>query len=141
MVATNFPADRPRGPPRARGTSSASPAGPPGVIALAIALVELAIGVHAAAITLRLVGPWPPYQPPHLILQIGVTWSVAVDLLGLVMIPPGSRSCRSCLHRRLGRERDRGAYPALVLAPRPFVLTAAFDLAVFYCLRAMLIPL
>ena len=116
------------------------------VIALAIALVELAIGVYAAATVFDWSAPasYQLYESRAWIPQIGVTWSVAVTSLGLVMILLALALVPLVLIAGWDENEDRGAYPALVLALQAFMVLifAAFDLAVFYfAFEAMLIPL
>jgi len=116
------------------------------LIALAIALVELAIGVYAAATVFDWSAPasYQLYESRAWIPQIGVTWSVAVTSLGLVMILLALALVPLVLIAGWDENEDRGAYPALVLALQAFMVLifAAFDLAVFYfAFEAMLIPL
>ena len=116
------------------------------VIALVIALVELAIGVYAAATVFDWSAPasYQLYESRAWIPQIGVTWSVAVTSLGLVMILLALALVPLVLIAGWDENEDRGAYPALVLALQAFMVLifAAFDLAVFYfAFEAMLIPL
>ena len=116
------------------------------VIALVIALVELAIGVYAAATVFDWSAPasYQLYESRAWIPQIGVTWSVAVTSLGLVMILLALALVPLVLIAGWDEDEDRGAYPALVLALQAFMVLifAAFDLAVFYfAFEAMLIPL
>ena len=116
------------------------------VIALAIAFVELAIGVYAAATVFDWSAPasYQLYESRAWIPQIGVTWSVAVTSLGLVMILLALALVPLVLIAGWDENEDRGAYPALVLALQAFMVLifAAFDLAVFYfAFEAMLIPL
>ena len=116
------------------------------VIALAIALVELAIGVYAAVTVFDWSAPasYQLYESRAWIPQIGVTWSVAVTSLGLVMILLALALVPLVLIAGWDEDEDRGAYPALVLALQAFMVLifAAFDLAVFYfAFEAMLIPL
>ena len=116
------------------------------VITLVIALVELAIGVYAAATVFDWSAPasYQLYESRAWIPQIGVTWSVAVTSLGLVMILLALALVPLVLIAGWDENEDRGAYPALVLALQAFMVLifAAFDLAVFYfAFEAMLIPL
>ena len=115
------------------------------VIALAIALVELAIGVYAATVfDWSAPASYQLYESRAWIPQIGVTWSVAVTSLGLVMILLALALVPLVLIAGWDENEDRGAYPALVLALQAFMVLifAAFDLAVFYfAFEAMLIPL
>ena len=116
------------------------------VIALAIAFVELAIGVYAAATVFDWSAPasYQLYESRAWIPQIGVTWSVAVTSLGLVMILLALALVPLVLIAGWDENEDRGVYPALVLALQAFMVLifAAFDLAVFYfAFEAMLIPL
>ena len=116
------------------------------LIALAIALVELAIGVYAAATVFDWSAPasYQLYESRAWIPQIGVTWSVAVT--GLVMILLAIALVPLVLIAGWDEDdaADRGAYPALVLALQAFmvVIFAAYDLTVFYfAFEAMLVPL
>ena len=116
------------------------------VITLVIALVELAIGVYAAATVFDWSAPasYQLYESRAWIPQIGVTWSVAVTSLGLVMILLALALVPLVLIAGWDENEDRGAYPALVLALQAFMVLifAAFDLAVYYfAFEAMLIPL
>ena len=115
------------------------------VIALAIALVELAIGVYAATVfDWSAPASYQLYESRAWIPQIGVTWSVAVTSLGLVMILLALALVPLVLIAGWDENEDRGAYPPLVLALQAFMVLifAAFDLAVFYfAFEAMLIPL
>ena len=116
------------------------------LIALAVALVELAIGIYAAATRFDWAAPasYQLYESRTWIPQIGVTWSVAVTALGLVMILLALALVPIVLVAGWDENEDRGAYPALVLALEAFMVLifAAFDLAVFYvAFEAMLIPL
>ena len=115
------------------------------VIALAIALVELAIGVYAATVfDWSAPASYQLYESRAWIPQIGVTWSVAVTSLGLVMILLALALVPLVLIAGWDENEDRGAYPVLVLALQAFMVLifAAFDLAVFYfAFEAMLIPL
>ena len=115
------------------------------VIALAIALVELAIGVYAATVfDWSAPASYQLYESRAWSPQIGVTWSVAVTSLGLVMILLALALVPLVLIAGWDENEDRGAYPALVLALQAFMVLifAAFDLAVFYfAFEAMLIPL
>ena len=115
------------------------------VIALVIALVELAIGVYAATVfDWSAPASYQLYESRAWIPQIGVTWSVAVTSLGLVMILLALALVPLVLIAGWDENEDRGAYPALVLALQAFMVLifAAFDLAVFYfAFEAMLIPL
>ena len=115
------------------------------VIALVIALVELAIGVYAATVfDWSAPASYQLYESRAWIPQIGVTWSVAVTSLGLVMILLALALVPLVLIAGWDENEDRGAYPTLVLALQAFMVLifAAFDLAVFYfAFEAMLIPL
>ncbi len=115
------------------------------VIALVIALVELAIGVYAATVfDWSAPASYQLYESRAWIPQIGVTWSVAVTSLGLVMILLALALVPLVLIAGWDENEDRGAYPALVLALQAFMVLifAAFDLAIFYfAFEAMLIPL
>ena len=115
------------------------------VIALAIALVELAIGVYAATVfDWSAPASYQLYESRAWIPQIGVTWSVAVTSLGLVMILLALALVPLVLIAGWDENEDRGAYPVLVLALQAFMVLifAAYDLTVFYfAFEAMLIPL
>ena len=116
------------------------------LVALAIALVELALGVYAAATAFNWSAPasYQLYESRTWIPQMGVTWSLGVTSLGLVMILLALALVPIVLVAGWDENEDRGAYPALVLALEAFMVLifAAFDLAVFYvAFEAMLIPL
>ena len=116
------------------------------LVALAIALVELALGVYAAATAFNWSTPasYQLYESRTWIPQMGVTWSLGVTSLGLVMILLALALVPLVLIAGWDENEDRGAYPALVLALQAFMVLifAAFDLAVFYfAFEAMLIPL
>ena len=116
------------------------------VIALAIALVELAIGVYAAATVFDWSAPasYQLYESRAWIPQIGVTWSLGVTSLGLVMILLALALVPIVLVAGWDENEDRGAYPALVLALQAFMVLifGAYDLVVFYvAFEAMLVPL
>ena len=116
------------------------------LIALAVALVELAIGIYAAATRFDWAAPasYQLYESRTWIPQIGVTWSVAVNALGLVMILLALALVPIVLVAGWDENEDRGAYPALVLALQAFMVLifGAYDLVVFYvAFEAMLVPL
>ena len=116
------------------------------VIALVVSLVELALGVSAAATAFNWSAPasYQLYESRTWIPQMGVTWSLGVTSLGLVMILLALALVPLVLIAGWDENEDRGAYPALVLALQAFMVLifAAFDLAVFYfAFEAMLIPL
>ena len=118
------------------------------VIALACALVELALGVVAAVTVFDWSAPatYQVYESHEWIPQMGITWSLGVNALGLVMILLALGLVPLVLIAGWNEEEagDRGAYPALVLALQAFmvVIFAAYDLVVFYvAFEAMLVPL
>ena len=118
------------------------------VIALVIALVELALGVYVAASVFDWSAPasYQVYESHLWIPQIGITWSLSVTSLGLVMVLLALGLVPLVLIAGWDEDdaADRGAYPALVLALEAFmvVIFAAYDLTVFYfAFEAMLVPL
>ena len=118
------------------------------VLALVIALVELALGVYVAASVFDWSAPasYQVYESHLWIPQIGITWSLGVTSLGLVMILLAIGLVPLVLIAGWDEDdaADRGAYPALVLALQAFmvVIFAAYDLTVFYfAFEAMLVPL
>ena len=118
------------------------------VIALVIALVELALGVYVAASAFDWSAPasYQVYESHLWIPQIGITWSLGVTSLGLVMVLLALGLVPLVLIAGWDEDEaaDRGAYPALVLALEAFmvVIFAAYDLTVFYfAFEAMLVPL
>ncbi len=118
------------------------------VLALVIALVELALGVYVAASVFDWSAPasYQVYESHLWIPQIGITWSLSVTALGLVMILLALGLVPLVLIAGWDEDEaaDRGAYPALVLALEAFmvVIFAAYDLTVFYfAFEAMLVPL
>ena len=118
------------------------------VIALVIALVELALGVYVAASVFDWSAPasYQVYESHLWIPQIGITWSLGVTSLGLVMVLLALGLVPLVLIAGWNEDEaaDRGAYPALVLALESFmvVIFAAYDLTVFYfAFEAMLVPL
>lgn len=116
------------------------------LVALVIALVELCLGVYVAATAFNWSAPasYQLYESRTWIPQIGVTWSVAVTSLGLVMILLALVLVPIVLVAGWNENEDRGAQPALVLSLQAFMVLifAAFDLAVFYiAFEAMLVPL
>ena len=118
------------------------------VIALVIALVELALGVYVAASAFDWSAPasYQVYESHLWIPQIGITWSLGVTSLGLVMVLLALGLVPLVLIAGWNEDEaaDRGAYPALVLALEAFmvVIFAAYDLTVFYfAFEAMLVPL
>ena len=118
------------------------------VIALVIALVELALGVYVAASVFDWSAPasYQVYESHLWIPQIGITWSLGVTSLGLVMVLLALGLVPLVLIAGWNEDEaaDRGAYPALVLALEAFmvVIFAAYDLTVFYfAFEAMLVPL
>ena len=116
------------------------------LVALAIALVELALGVYAAATAFNWSAPasYQLYESRTWIPQMGVTWSLGVTSLGLVMILLALALVPIVLVAGWDENEDRGAYPALVLALQAFMVLifGAYDLVVFYvAFEAMLVPL
>ena len=118
------------------------------VIALVVSLVELALGVYVAASVFDWSAPasYQVYESHLWIPQIGITWSLGVTSLGLVMILLAIGLVPLVLIAGWDEDdaADRGAYPALVLALQAFmvVIFAAYDLTVFYfAFEAMLVPL
>ena len=118
------------------------------VLALACALVELALGVAAAVTVFDWSAPatYQVYESHEWIPQMGITWSLGVNALGLVMILLALGLVPLVLIAGWNEEEadDRGAYPALVLVLQAFmvVIFAAYDLVVFYvAFEAMLVPL
>lgn len=79
--------------------------------------------------------------------QVGVTWSLGVNALGLVMLLLSAALVPLVLASAKGEDRDAergGAYAALIMVLYAFIVMifAAFDLVVFYiAFEAMLIPL
>ena len=118
------------------------------VVALVVSLVELALGVYVAASVFDWSAPasYQVYESHLWIPQIGITWSLGVTSLGLVMILLAIGLVPLVLIAGWDEDdaADRGAYPALVLALQAFmvVIFAAYDLTVFYfAFEAMLVPL
>lgn len=116
--------------------------------ALAVSLLELGTAVAAAvafdwdaSASYQLVEaiPWIP--------QMGVSWALGVNALGMVMIILAVALVPLVLLAGWDEdesERDAGGYACLVLALEAFmvVIFAAFDVVVFYlAFEAMLIPL
>ena len=118
------------------------------VIALTVALVELVLGIVVAATVFDWSAPasYQVYETHTWIPQMGITWSLAVSALGMVMILLALALVPLVLVAGWNEDEaaDRGAYPALVLALQAFmvVIFAAYDLVVFYfAFEAMLVPL
>ena len=118
------------------------------VIALVVSLVELALGVYVAASVFDWSAPasYQVYESHLWIPQIGITWSLGVTSLGLVMVLLALGLVPLVLIAGWDEDEaaDRGAYPALVLTLESFmvVIFAAYDLTVFYfAFEAMLVPL
>ena len=118
------------------------------VVALVVSLVELALGVYVAASVFDWSAPasYQVYESHLWIPQIGITWSLSVTALGLVMVLLALGLVPLVLIAGWDEDEaaDRGAYPALVLALEAFmvVIFAAYDLTVFYfAFEAMLVPL
>lgn len=117
-------------------------------IALVASLVELVVAIFVAvkfdwsnssAYQLMESHEWIP--------QIGVSWSVAVNALGLVMILLAAALVPIVLLASRKEDEDArqgGSYAALILGLEAFmmVIFAAFDVVLFYlAFEAMLIPL
>ncbi|QQC43925.1 NADH-quinone oxidoreductase subunit M [Schaalia meyeri] len=118
------------------------------MVALAVALVELALGIVVAVTAFDWSAPasYQVYETHAWIPQMGISWSLGVTSLGLVMILLALGLVPLVLVAGWNEDEasDRGAYPALVLALQAFmvVIFAAYDLAVFYfAFEAMLVPL
>ena len=116
------------------------------VVALVVSLVELALGVYVAASVFDWSAPasYQVYESHLWIPQIGITWSLGVTALGLVMILLALALVPIVLVAGWDENEDRGAYPALVLALQAFMVLifGAYDLVVFYvAFEAMLVPL
>lgn len=117
-------------------------------IALVVSLVEL-----VAAIFVAVEFDWSNSSAYQLmesyewIPQIGVSWSVAVNALGLVMILLAASLVPIVLVASRKEDEDArqgGSYAALILGLEAFmmVIFAAFDVVLFYlAFEAMLIPL
>jgi len=117
-------------------------------VALAVATVELVLGVVVAVRFFDWSSPakYQVYESHQWIPQMGITWSLGVSALGMVMILLALGLVPLVLVAGWNEEEadDPGAYPALVLALQAFmvVIFAAYDLVVFYvAFEAMLVPL
>lgn len=116
--------------------------------ALAVALLELGATI-AAALSFDWVqsGVYQLVESLKWIPQMGVTWSLGVNALSLVMILLAVALVPLVLvagWNEDDNEADAGSYGALVLLLEAFmvVIFAAFDVVVFYiAFEAMLIPL
>ena len=116
--------------------------------ALAVSLLELASAIGAAlSFDWTQSGSYQLLESHPWIAQMGVTWSLGVNALGLVMILLAVALVPLVLLAGWNEdenEAEAGAYASLVLFLEMFmvVIFAAFDLVVFYiAFEAMLIPL
>ena len=116
-------------------------------LALIIAVAELVLAI-VAAVSFDWASPaaYQLVESYPWIAQIGVTWSLGANALGLVMILLATALVPLVLLAawREGDEKDAGSYAALVLCLEAFMVLifAAFDVVVFYiAFEAMLIPL
>ncbi len=116
--------------------------------ALAVSILELGSAVAAAlAFDWSDAGTYQLFESVPWIPQMGVSWSLGVTALGLVMILLAVALVPLVLiagWKDDENEADAGAYAALVLLLEAFmvVIFAAFDVVVFYiAFEAMLIPL
>lgn len=117
-------------------------------IALAVSLVELILAIVAAAsFDWSQGGAYQLVESATWIPQLGITWSLGVTALGLVMILLATALVPLVLvaaWHEDANESQAGGYAAWVLALEAFmvVIFAAFDLALFYiAFEAMLVPL
>ena len=117
-------------------------------VALAVSAAELVLALVVAATRFD----WSAaasYQVTDSftwIPQLGISWSLSVSALSLVMVLLATALVPLVLVAGWDEEEpaDQGAYPALVLALESFmvVIFTAWDLAVFYfAFEAMLVPL
>lgn len=116
--------------------------------ALAVSILELGSAIAAAlAFDWSTPGTYQLYESVSWIPQMGVSWSLGVSALGMVMILLALALVPLVLiagWKEDTDEADAGSYAALVLLLEAFmvVIFAAFDLVVFYiAFEAMLIPL
>ena len=117
-------------------------------VALAVSAAELVLALVVAATRFDWSAP-ASYQVTDSftwIPQLGISWSLSVSALSLVMVLLATALVPLVLVAGWDEEEpaDRGAYPALVLALESFmvVIFTAWDLAVFYfAFEAMLVPL
>ena len=117
-------------------------------IALLASIVELILAiVIAAKFDWANSSAYQLYESHQWIPQLGVSWSLAVNALGLVMILLAAVLVPLVLlasYRGDESKRDGGNYATLILGLEAFmmVIFAAFDVVVFYiAFEAMLIPL
>jgi len=117
-------------------------------IALGVSLVELVLAVLAATtFDWTDAGTYQLVETARWIPQIGVSWALGVNALGLVMVLLATALVPLVL--LAGSREDEGgseggSYAALVLLLEAFMVMifAAFDVVVFYiAFEAMLIPL
>ncbi|QPK82160.1 NADH-quinone oxidoreductase subunit M [Schaalia sp. ZJ405] len=119
------------------------------LLALAISVIELILAVVASIVSFdwSASGTYQMVESVPWIPQMGVSWALGVNALGLVMILLAVALVPLVLIAGLkddGNSRDAGAYSALVLALEAFMVLifAAFDVVVFYiAFEAMLVPL
>lgn len=113
-------------------------------IALGVSLVELVLAVLAATtFDWTDAGTYQLVETARWIPQIGVSWALGVNALGLVMVLLATALVPLVLLAGW-REDEGGSYAALVLLLEAFMVMifAAFDVVVFYiAFEAMLIPL
>ena len=121
-------------------------------VAIWVSLIELVLVVYLAAeFDWTQPATYQFAESYDWIPALGVTWSLAVNALSLVMIilsavlvPLVLLSARSVDPADTAAARREGGYAALVLALQAFIMIifAAFDVVVFYlAFEAMLIPL
>ncbi|MBF0939260.1 MAG: NADH-quinone oxidoreductase subunit M, partial [Schaalia georgiae] len=117
-------------------------------VALAVSAAELVLALVVAATRFDWSAPASYQVTDSLkwIPQLGISWSLSVSALSLVMVLLATALVPLVLVAGWDEEEpaDQGAYPALVLALESFMVTifTAWDLAVFYfAFEAMLVPL
>ena len=118
------------------------------VIALGVSLMELVLAIVAAtSFDWSKAGTYQLLESHSWIPQIGVTWALSVNALGLVMVLLAVALVPLVLLAGWKEDEDAsqaGAYSALVLSLEAFMVLifAAFDIVVFYiAFEAMLVPL
>ncbi|WP_043534336.1 NADH-quinone oxidoreductase subunit M [Actinomyces polynesiensis] len=117
-------------------------------VALGVSLVELVLAVVAATgFDWSTAGTYQLVETASWIPQIGVSWALGVNALGLVMVLLATALVPLVLLAGWREDEggdEGGSYAALVLLLEAFMVLifAAFDVVVFYiAFEAMLIPL
>lgn len=115
-------------------------------LAFVISLIELALAIYLAATfdwSNAFSGQWA--ESYQWISSFGVSWSLAVNALGLVMILLAAFLVPlALLSMPKGNDKREGGYAALIMALYAFIIVifSAFDVVLFYlAFEGMLIPL